>query len=95
MNIKVGGLTYEVVAKEHFSSNDNDRNLWGYCDYEKLVITIRESLTEEKKRQVLIHELTHAIFLEAGFIEQDEDMINRVSLVLFQVLKDNPRLLNV
>lgn len=93
MEIKVGGLTYDVVEEEHFSSSDDDRNLWGYCDYEKLIIKIRKSLSDQKKKQVLIHELTHAIFHEAGYKEQDEDMINRVSLILFQVIQDN-RLFN-
>lgn len=93
MEIKVGGLTYEVVEEEHFASSDDDRNLWGYCDYEKLTIKIRKSLSAQKKKQVLIHELTHAIFHEAGYKEQDEDMINRVSLILFQVIQDN-RLFN-
>jgi len=45
-------------------------------------------LSESRKEQTFVHELTHAIFYEAGVEEQDEDMINRVSLVLHQVLKD-------
>lgn len=92
VKIKVGGLIYEVIEKEHFASSDDDRNLWGYCDYENLIVKIRKSLSEQKKKQVLIHELTHAIFHEAGYKEQDEDMVNRISIVLFQVLKDNPQL---
>ena len=89
MEIKVGGLTYKIIEEEHFAAHDDDKNLWGYCDYEKQIIKIRASLSEQKKKQVLIHELTHAIFLEAGYKNHDEDMINRLSLVLFQVLQDN------
>lgn len=91
--IKVGGLIYKIIIKEHFKAYDDDRNLWGYCDYEQQEIYIRESLSKQKKKQVLIHELTHAIFEQAGYKEQDEDMINRVSLVLHQVLLDNPDIL--
>lgn len=42
-----------------------------------------------KKEQTFVHELLHACFNEAGFNEQDEDMINRVGVMLYQVLKDN------
>lgn len=46
-------------------------------------------MSPTKKEQVLIHELLHACIAEAGFDEQDEDVVNRVSIVLYQVLKDN------
>ncbi|MBS4462906.1 ImmA/IrrE family metallo-endopeptidase [Aerococcaceae bacterium zg-B36] len=89
MKLKVGAIEYDVIEKEHFASQDDDRNLWGYCDYAKQEIYIRASLSEQRKKQVLIHELTHAIFHEAGYREQDEEMIERVSIVLHQVMSAN------
>lgn len=89
MIIKVGSLNYEVIEQEFFKSQDDERNLWGYCDYEQLKIFIRSSLSEQKKKQVLAHELTHAIFHGAGYTIQDEDMVNRVAIVLHQVFKEN------
>lgn len=53
------------------------------------IVQADDSLCTDKRNQVIVHELTHAIFMEAGFEEQDEDMINRVGNVLFQVLSDN------
>ncbi|MDQ0221699.1 ImmA/IrrE family metallo-endopeptidase [Streptococcus moroccensis] len=93
--IKVCGLNYTVVIKEHFKAYDDERNLWGYCDYEQQIIYIRESLSEERKKQVLIHELTHAILQEAGYKEQDEELVTRFSIILHQVLSENPSLLSV
>ncbi|HEM6371044.1 TPA: ImmA/IrrE family metallo-endopeptidase [Streptococcus suis] len=93
--IKVCGITYSVIVQEHFKAYDDERNLWGYCDYEKQIIYVRESLSEERKRQVLIHELTHAMLQEAGYKEQDEDLVTRFSIILHQVLIDNPKLFNV
>ncbi|HEL1011744.1 TPA: ImmA/IrrE family metallo-endopeptidase [Streptococcus equi subsp. ruminatorum] len=87
--LKVGGMTYKVIIQEHFKAYDDDRNLWGYCDYEQQIIYIRESLSEQKKKQVLVHELTHAILHEVGYKEQDEELVNRFSIGLHQVLKDN------
>ncbi len=93
--IKVCGMTYILKIQEHFKAYDDDRNLWGYCDYEKQTIYIRESLSEQKKKQVLIHELTHAILHEAGYKEQDEDLVNRFSIILHQVVIDNPDVFSV
>ncbi|MDG3136748.1 ImmA/IrrE family metallo-endopeptidase [Streptococcus suis] len=94
MEFKVCGMTYTVIVQEHFKAHDDDRNLWGYCDYEQQTIFIRASLSEQKKKQVLIHELTHAMLHEAGYKEQDEDMVNRFSIILHQVLVDNLKLLS-
>lgn len=91
--IKVGGSYYDVLVQEHFEAPDNDRNLWGLCDYGQQKIYIRQSLAEKKKKQVLVHELTHAMLHEAGYKEQDEELVERLSLILHQVLLDNPRLM--
>ena len=87
--LKVGGVQYTVEEIPNLISKDD---CWGQVDYFNSTISIEPSLSETRKEQTLIHELTHAVFLEAGYKEQDEDMINRVSIVLHQVLKDNPQL---
>ena len=46
-------------------------------------------LYKDRKEQVLVHEVLHGCFWEAGIEEQDEDVINRVSIVLHQILKEN------
>ncbi|MDG3141407.1 ImmA/IrrE family metallo-endopeptidase [Streptococcus suis] len=94
-SIKVAGMVYTVIVTEYFKDADDDRNLWGLCDYEQQIIYIRKSLSDQKKRQVLIHELTHAIMHEAGYKEQDEELVERFSLILHQVLNDNLTLFNV
>ena len=57
--------------------------------YAETTIDIEPSMSESKKEQVFVHELVHAIFNEAGYDEQDEEMVNRLSIVLYQVLKQN------
>ena len=49
MEIKVCGITYLVIVQEYFKAYDDERNLWGYCDYEQQIIYVRESLSEERK----------------------------------------------
>ena len=86
--IKVGGITYSIVEQDFVEINGN-RNYLGSCDYDNATINVLKELCDEKKEQVIVHELTHAIFHEAGYDEHDEDMVNRIGLMLHQVLKDN------
>ena len=95
MEIKVCGMIYTVKFQEYFKAHDDDRNIWGYCDHEQQEIFIRESLSVQKKKQVLIHELTHAIMHEAGYMEQDEELVRRFSIILHQVITDNPEIFSV
>ena len=87
--IKVGGMVYDVEFKELDST---DGVQLGWCDYAKSKIEINNhNVSEQKQEQTIIHEMTHAIIHEAGLDlgDDEEDVVNRVGLVLHQVLKDN------
>ncbi|CAM3730299.1 hypothetical protein MEZE111188_05645 [Mesobacillus zeae] len=84
----MAGVEYKVVEVENVII-DGSVNYAGSCSYSASKIEILNSLSETKKEQTLVHEMLHACFNEAGFNEQDEDVVNRVSIVLYQVLKDN------
>ncbi|MGN7942000.1 ImmA/IrrE family metallo-endopeptidase [Metabacillus sp. 22489] len=90
-NIRVAGMDYCVNEVEGLIDNFE---LMGQIRYNQGIIEVDNSLCKTRKEQVFTHELLHAIFKEAGYDEQDEEMIERVSLVLYQVIKDNPNLLN-
>lgn len=64
----------------------------GSCSCDSLLIRVDPRIKPEKQQYVFIHELMHALFHEAGIYldeEVEEDYVNRLSRVLFQVLKDN------
>ncbi|MDD9312657.1 ImmA/IrrE family metallo-endopeptidase [Cytobacillus firmus] len=84
--VKVAGIDYVVNQVGEISNNPFQM---GEIIYQKSLIQIKHGMSEDKKEQTLVHELLHACFNEAGFEDQDEDMINRVGIVLYQVLKDN------
>ena len=87
--IKVGGIAYDVEFKELDST---DGVQLGWCDYAKSKIEINNhNVSEQKQEQTIIHEMTHAIIHEAGLDlgDDEEDVVNKVGLVLHQVLKDN------
>lgn len=84
--IKIGGMIYNVTEEENMESHYDH---FGQIVYGKGIIRIDSNLSDVRKEQVLVHEMLHGIFFEAGIQEQDEDVINRVALVLHQVMKDN------
>lgn len=84
--VKVAGIEYQVKEIEDMEEQFDHL---GQILYTRGVIKLDMSLSQDRKEQVFIHELLHGCFYEAGFEEQDEDMINRVGIVLYQVLKDN------
>ncbi|RYI25211.1 hypothetical protein EVU96_24795 [Bacillus infantis] len=86
--VKVAGIDY-VVEFEDYIEIDGSRNYQGVCRFRDAKIGILDSLSSTRQEQIFCHELTHAILNECGFDEQDEDMVNRFSIVLYQVLKDN------
>lgn len=86
--INVAGIDYQVKEVDTVIIGDST-SYAGSCDYVKSEIQLLTSLSQTKKEQTLVHELLHACFNEAGFNEHDEDLVNRVSIVLYQVLKDN------
>lgn len=86
LQVNVAGIDYTVHYKEGLLRT---YNLMGQVLYAESRIDIDSSMSKTKKEQVFIHELVHAMFKESGYEEQDEDMVNRLSIVLYQVLKQN------
>jgi len=84
--INICGVQYSI---EELDTVDNDPMTLGLCVYTDAKIMIKKDLSKDRKNQTFIHELTHAIAYEAGFDEQNEDVVNRFGKVLFQVLSEN------
>lgn len=83
---KIGGVIYDVVSDEDIMDRDG---ALGSCDYKNATISLYPRQAESRMEQVLYHELVHALFFEAGFDEQDEDMVNRLGIVFHQFIEDN------
>lgn len=86
--IQVGGIGYAVQTVP-FVEIDQNRNYQGACRPRLAVIEVLNDLAEDRQKQVLAHELIHAMMFEAGINDHDEDMVERLGIVFHQVLKDN------
>lgn len=86
--VKVAGIDYQVIKKPYVEINNN-RSYRGKCESNLGVIELSEGMGTDVEEQVFVHELVHACLDQAGYDEHDEDLVNRFSIVLHQVLKDN------
>lgn len=83
---KIGGIEYTVSEVKGLQSK---YHLFGQIRYGDCTIEIDADLSDDRKQQTIIHELLHGMLFEAGYTEQDEDLVNRLATVLHEVINDN------
>jgi hypothetical protein len=83
---RIGAVDYTVELVPKLA---HLHEVLGQVSYDDTNIQLEADMSPARCNDVLVHELLHAIFFEAGYGEQDEDTINRVGHVLAQVLRDN------
>jgi hypothetical protein len=83
---RIGAVDYTVELVPKLA---HLHEVLGQVSYDDTNIQLEADMSPTRRNDVLVHELLHAIFFEAGYGEQDEDTINRVGHVLAQVLRDN------
>lgn len=86
MDINICGVKYKIVQLEDV---DNNPSCLGLCIYKDSLIQLKQGLSFERKKQILIHELLHAMMYEAGYEEHDEGLVNNLSIVINQVISQN------
>ncbi|MCU9614095.1 ImmA/IrrE family metallo-endopeptidase [Caldibacillus lycopersici] len=86
--VKVAGIEYQIIKKPYVKIGE-DRNYRGKCDSNLGKIELAEGMGPDIEEQIFVHELVHACLDQAGYDEHDEDLVNRLGIVLHQVLKDN------
>lgn len=89
--LKVGHLRFKV---ENWKDSEAWASMrWGECDKMAGVIRIADGITDDRKKEVLIHEILHAIWDLASLpTEGEEEVVSRLAGPLTMVLNDNPKL---
>lgn len=85
-SIRVGANDYELNRVRGLSAGET---LWGQIVYGTNRINIEDSLEGSRVRDVIAHELAHAILYEAGYDDHEEEQANRIGKVLAMLLRDN------
>jgi hypothetical protein len=88
--IKVFHRTYSVNTVDKVLDSEANE-LDGICMHNTGQILLSKSLSEDNSKEVLLHELIHALDgqLDIGFTEKD---VQRTSVALFTLFRDNPKL---
>jgi hypothetical protein len=89
--VRVGAHTYTILRKSAAIMGED----LGHCDSAALQIWVRERLRKSKAQEILLHEIIHAIVLQALGCERpytDEEYTVVVAPLLLQVLQENVEL---
>lgn len=80
MKIKIKDYEYEIkevdITEKDFQTDDGDVRLYGQTIYQEQVIKLYKDLPYQRKRNTLIHELTHAfhdVYLSSQHIKDKFD----------------------
>ncbi|MGN2371816.1 hypothetical protein ACTFJW_17540 [Clostridium cagae] len=87
--VKIGGIPYKVI--ECSNPSEEDSNIDGRIIYHKQELRLKNDMAPEYKENIFIHEIIHGI-LELIGVEQDENLVIRLSNSVHQVIKDNPEI---
>ncbi|WP_105107665.1 hypothetical protein [Streptococcus suis] len=84
--VKIGGITYTVSKEPDLQGKSGE---WGHIEYKTGKIVLDDSTNQQIEDQTLIHEITHGILVEAGYVQHEEEQADRIGKILYQVLTDN------
>ena len=85
---KVGGVDYTVKQVEHCGDHDN----FGFCRPQGIIEIANQAggyeVSESKKKQTFLHELTHAILfaMGKGELNENESFVNTFSSFLTEAI---------
>lgn len=91
--IKIGCLTYKII---NWDRDDADQSgFFGTHSSKHQIIKLANDMSKERKKEVLLHEIIHAIWdqwvvREEGF--KEEEIVRSLAIGLTTVFKDNPEL---
>lgn len=86
--IKILATDYQIEEVEQI---DKYERLLGQIEYIEQKIKIDKNISEDMKKEVLIHEIFHGILEKLGYIElnEDEQKVQSIASTLYSVLKEN------
>lgn len=91
--IKVGGFDWKVSFNDEVTA---EGNCFGSTHHrtQKIYLENKETCSQDKVDQTLLHEILHAVWWQQGLTESEarqyeEFIVSSLSMGLYQVLKDN------
>ena len=93
--VKIGPIVYEVCVVERLTDAGNNRTLWGNVKQDECRVFLEAGISDQQKRQTLLHEVIHVLLHQSGRPEQaeDEGLVEALGHGFMAVLIDNPALI--
>ena len=91
--LKIGFLSYKVIEWDRDEASS--QGFWGIHNSRDQTLKIDNSLSKERKKEVLLHEIFHAIWDQWMGREKEikeEEVVEALSKWLTTVFMDNPEL---
>lgn len=91
-SVRIGGVEYPVRYTENLNNGYN--MAYGHISYEDCTIELAENraVAHEHRCIILWHEILHGIVNHFGMeIENEEELVDKFSKGIYQVLQDNGR----
>ena len=93
----IGPYTYMIEINDSVIMDCED-DLCGFCDPLKQAIFLRSGLGETFEKETLLHELLHGMFDMIGLshelgVDQEENIVRRLSPILLDFLMSNSHVL--
>ena len=86
LTAKIHGHVFRFVRVKKVDKE----NSCGECDFEKKTIKIKKDMAKKTEAETLLHEILHSIDYSLA-----EPRIHTFSSNLYQIFKDNPKLLEL
>ena len=91
--IKIGPLHYDVLRRPVPVTEGESGNVLGRVVYEESKIVVANNLSKENEMLTIFHEAFHALMWHCGVKDQDERFVETASGFLFDMIRDNPKLI--
>lgn len=93
-SVLIAGMRYRIEWRKKSWKLSNDMRVDGTCWPADHELAVNKALAGDRRAMVLLHEIMHAACDAAELQLPDkveEEIVSHLSRVLFQILRDNPR----
>lgn len=84
--VNICGQTFKIIYKKNLQQDGQD--LLGLCDVNSCAIYLKTGLTEQKKKEVFLHECIHAI-AENLNLNLNENKVNLLGIHILSLITNN------
>ena len=89
--VRIGCIDYAITVEDSLVDDDGNE-IFGQCAYDACEIQILSRLAAQTKLATLWHEIVHAILIDCGYADHDEQMVSALAHGILSVLKNNPKI---